>query len=351
MQNFCEHPYDNNRKLYFFADAVHAFKNIKWGLVNNKFFTLPQEIVTKYKLPTDKVVASHLSDLTLFQRNSEFKLAPKLNDENLDPNRHFQKMRVSNSSHVLSHEISAGLVYLSKETSNNSYITTSWFIKQISRWFKLMTSRHSGLVLSNYRPEKYAEAVEFLNNIIELFTQLKVGSISGWKPFQNAVIISTTSLIQLSSYLLNERGFQFVLSSRFTQDCLENLFFVIRMKNVIPNAFQFKNNLKLISVSQYLKNTSNCNYFEDDRQFLGEFFDIMHNHNNTLVQNRPSNIDQFEKEVPHLPESEIKLTKIDLNCLHNIAGYIIRNIEKNQKTCKNCINHTKMHHCLLVITN
>ena len=44
------------------------------------------------------------------------------------------------------------------------------------------------------------------------------------------------------------------MTSRFTQDCLENLFSLVRAKQVVPTALQFKNNLKLICVAQFLKN-------------------------------------------------------------------------------------------------
>lgn len=75
--------------------------------------------------------------------------ARKLNDENLHPNnQHFGKMRVGNSTNVLSHDISSGLKYLSEEISNLDYITTSWFVQQVTKWFDLMTNRNP--VLANY---------------------------------------------------------------------------------------------------------------------------------------------------------------------------------------------------------
>lgn len=53
------------------------------------------------------------------------------------------------------------------------------------------------------------------------------------------------------------------------------MFSIIRLKNVIPNALQFKNNLKLITISQLMKTISKSNYYEDDRQFLSEFLDVL----------------------------------------------------------------------------
>lgn len=37
-KNCCQHPLDENRKLYFFADVPHSLKNLKESLLINKFF-------------------------------------------------------------------------------------------------------------------------------------------------------------------------------------------------------------------------------------------------------------------------------------------------------------------------
>ena len=67
-------------------------------------------------------------------------------------------------------------------------------------------------------------------------------------------------------YLINNREFKFVLTGRFTQDCLENLFSQLRQKNVIPNCLQFKNNLKLIATSMYMRPIVAGNYDYDENE-------------------------------------------------------------------------------------
>jgi len=96
-----------------------------------------------------------------------------------------------------------------------------------------------------------------------------------WKPFQTGIIILTQSIIQLSKYLLDKKGFDFVLSGKFTQDCLENLFSIVRSKHVIPNAVQFKNDLKLITIIQYMRKVETFSYEQDDREFFSEFLNIL----------------------------------------------------------------------------
>ena len=88
---------------------------------------------------------------------------------------------------------------------------------------------------------KFEETIDFLEEAINIISQIEVGKSRTWKPFQTGIIISTQSFIHLSKYLLDKEGFDFVLGGKFTQDCLENLFSIIRSKHVITKAVQFKN--------------------------------------------------------------------------------------------------------------
>lgn len=157
---------------------------------------------------------------------------------------------------------------LDAENPTDERLTTAWFLKFIAQWYRIMSRRNLSVALGSHNVEKFNETIAFLHEVIELFVALKVGQAGRWKPFQTAVIMSTTTIIQLTSFLLNHRHYDFFLPSRLTQDCIENLFSLVRMKNVIPNALQFKNNLKLISISQYMKSISNSNYEHDDREFF-----------------------------------------------------------------------------------
>lgn len=62
--------------------------------------------------------------------------------------------------------------------------------------------------------------------------------------------------------------------ARFSQYCLENLFSCVKSIQPIPNTLQFKTNLKLVNIDQYLNNSSNTNYNQDYREFLGDLLDF-----------------------------------------------------------------------------
>lgn len=269
-------------------------------------------------MPTNVANSSHLNDVFIADKNCDI----KLKSEYLSRNNHFQKMRVNTATAVFSDQIGIALELLAN--LNDARITTAWFIKFITRWFRIMSGRNLYLALEFNNIEKFEETIAFLNEVIELFKGLKVGQKKGnWKTFQTAVIMSTTTVLQLTSFLLRDRGFNYFLPSRLSQDCIENLFSVIRSKNVIPNAFQCKNNLKLISISQYMKNISNSNYESDDREFFSEFLDI-------LMENSKSVSKSEQIQVFfNIMSQKIVFNKLELNKIYYVAGYLMANIMKN----------------------
>lgn len=81
--------------------------------------------------------------------------------------------------------------------------------------------------------------MDFLNEFIEFMRCINFGNKFVWKLIQKGIILSTMSIIELSTYLIEKRNYSFVLTSHFTQDCVENLFSVLCLKNSTLNALQF----------------------------------------------------------------------------------------------------------------
>lgn len=148
-----------------------------------------------------------------------------------------------------------------------------------------------------------------------------------FKPVQRGVIISTKSIIKMSMYLINEKGYLYVLAGRLTSDCVENIFCSVKAKQPSPNSLQFKQSLKIIAVSEYLKPVGNFSYEEDDRLIAG----------NLLIKPK---VKETKKvlPVPHVSAKEINLGIIELNILYNIAEYILSRISKYNISCKMCLN-------------
>ena len=88
------------------------------------------------------------------------------------------------------------------------------------------------------------EALAFLESFIKILTSVQIGKKAEWKPIQTGVIVSTTSVLEIQEDLL-DNGHKFLLTSRLTQDCLENLFSSVCLKNPVPSPLEFKYALKM----------------------------------------------------------------------------------------------------------
>ncbi|KAG8223102.1 hypothetical protein J437_LFUL002050 [Ladona fulva] len=94
------------------------------------------------------------------------------------------------------------------------------------------------------------ETLAFLKKVRDIFTEIKIGGKGNWNPVQRGVVLATTTILDLRS-LYSAKGFDFLLSSRLTQDSLENVFSCIRMKNPIPTPREFKKALRTSRSTSY----------------------------------------------------------------------------------------------------
>ena len=117
------------------------------------------------------------------------------------------------------------------------------------------------------------------------------------------------SLLDLAQYLLSG-GFQFVLTARFTSDCIENLFSCVRTNNPVPTPLELKNKLRLITVSQFLRLKSTTSYDTDDGHMAADF----------LTTRRSSCSDT--ESLPVFDDRPL-ITEAELASLHYLAGYIV----------------------------
>lgn len=82
-------------------------------------------------------------ELANHQNVLELKLVSKINVNDFKKPNHFDKMKVSKSKNIISTDVSASSKYpVENEGYHSSYIITDWFIKQIAKWFTLMSSRN-----------------------------------------------------------------------------------------------------------------------------------------------------------------------------------------------------------------
>lgn len=291
--NSIEHPEDENRRLWFNCDAGHLLKNIKNCLINNETIELTPDFVASNNLSSPVVRKSHVQTLATIQEGQELKFAKKVNSALLQKNSAFGKMKVCSAKHFLSREVAATLKLFAITEGKADMNTSATFFEVVSKWFTIITSRHRSVALgktegNEFSQNKFDETVEFLEDVIELFINMKVKGQWDFKPIQRGVAIASKTYIELSTYLIKERKYTYVLGGRLTTDFIENIYSCVRADFPIPNALQFKQSLKKIALSRYLKSVKTSSYEEDDRQLfspsLAEFKQAFARHRHSKPQ-------------------------------------------------------------------
>ena len=322
------HPLTPDRQLFFMPDVPHLVKNLRNALVHGHTLTLPNEVVEKNNLPSNQVSLDHIKDLISFQEGMALKIAPNLSRKSIELT-HFEKMKVGPAMNLFSHSTSAGLKYMvQKEGRPQYHLTTAWFLEQVNHWFDLMSSRHPSMALSRLKMEEYEKAKVFLNDMVHLFCKIKIGT-GGWKPIQTGVVMATRSILAIQEEML-ARGHKFVLTARFTQDCLENVFSCVRYRNPAPTPVEFHQALRLISVGQFLTTVKSGSYQDDDNNFLVDFLDTVEPTEMTRVRVR------VEELLEDRAASDSEFTKTEKNVLFFLAGYIAHKVNKYGKICNDC---------------
>ena len=304
------HPSLPDEELYFIADDPHLVKNIKAALCNGNDFLIPGEFVSKHDLPSFTATIDHIKQLLKFDAQHQLKLVPGLYLNDLDP-AHFDKMNVGKALRFILRATSGACSFLLRHMD---FLRSS---KQQLGFWKLFVS---GLI--SFHPA-------FLKSIVQLFLSLKIGVKGSWKPIQTGVVTTTKSIIGLQDFLLNKKGFKYVLTSRFSQDALENLFSQVRLKNPVPTAKEFKTNLRAITIAQYLTEKKDSNYQNDESEYLADF----------LNQSKPKT--DAKKSPKLFLSSEITtdetINKKEISVLKYIAGHTVFKVKKSTMTCDSCL--------------
>ena len=340
---FVQHPIRPDMKLYVMPDTPHVFKNTVEALRSNKEMTIAPHLVLKFDLPTNLVKLEHLQKLCAYQANMRWKLAPGLTNDLLNVN-HFAKMRVGNATKVCNPRVAAAVRYLSHtEAGEPGMRTTAWFIEVLSKWFQKMTARTPVRALGRKNPEAFAKAVDILHLVLDLFQTLKIGK-GGWKPCQTGVKQGTLCILELSKLFLDELDYQFFLPGRVTTDMNENAHSVLRYNNPIPTALQFKQRLRAMCASQFMKHVPKSSYDLDDRT---ELIDLLHAEGLPVPEDLPSppefSVDEDEDiilaslaadtefgHVEKMPDNE--------KCaFYRVCGYILfKLIQEHRSSLREC---------------
>lgn len=323
----CSHPVDQNRKLYFMADSAHLLKNLRNHLTRGQSIFLPAKVVKKYQLPSSEVNLEPIQKLVEIDSKLQLNIAPHLKPSFLDPG-HYEKMKVGPAYSLLNHDTAAALRFLVQRGDlPREALTTAWFIETIYRWFKVLTSRTTKLAISKLSDQRYEDTLSFLKDMVSLFQDLKIGSTSKqvWKPVQTGIILVCKVALELQDYYLNEKGFFFVLLSRFGQDALENLFSTLRAKNAVPKALQFRSAIKAATLAQFFRPSRSGSYAVDDAPSL---VGIENCHAEAPNHN--------DAESVEFPNDLLDISVTEHESFIYLAGFVVKSVAKHTGICEQC---------------
>lgn len=165
-----------------------------------------------------------------------------------------------------------------------------------------------------------------------------------WKPFQSGLILCTQTALDLQIEYLEKQKFQFLLLGRFTQDALENLFSVIRARKSVPDAREFKQTLRLVSLSQFQANVNRTNYSVVDSDNLIQYCNEIKKYDlkdtSIEVQCEQTVEKDLWNETIYEPllGDETDLNDIVQTSLYHLTGALLFKIKKNFKHCDHCFN-------------
>lgn len=168
----------------------------------------------------------------------------------------------------------------------------------------------------------------------------------------------TNAILRLQQTFFEKYGYETLFTSRFTQDCVENLFSVVRLKQRRPTPIQFRSHLRTIAISQYMQEVKNASYDTDDRAYLTGFMEYMEERSRensiqeeslTVTNSMDCSADVVDDANLITNHSSTDVSALaarlmldfdnsEANALFHVAGYIVGTIGKNMKTCKTCFD-------------
>jgi len=289
------------------------------------------------KMPSSFVSGVYIRDLWKAEVSAEkpFHLLHHLRNEDLNPS-NFDKINVGAAIRFFSLKTAAGLELAVKfNLIHKEALTTAWFIRQVHQWFQLMNSRvRKTSITKRNKIEKH----NFLYKIINIFEGISFGK--SWKPLNCVVILSTLSVIDVTDYLIM-CGYGFVLTHRFNQDALENVFSQVRRRGgTTPSALQCLRALKIITISQFVSDVKKSPYCSDTDIFLIDYFSKKKTHveevnSHVPVINTHAEIDLSTLLDTYSLDSFEKLNMQDQNMLFFIGGAVVNKLLK-KALCEKC---------------
>ena len=332
-------PDEDPLEVVVLCDVPHLLKAARNALMNNKEFMVPEQMVKKYQLPSNKIKYSVIEKLIKFVSSKEMKIAPNLKKHFLKLN-NFSKMNVDPAKYVLSREAANAIRWCIKNYPQDFPAedeTTAHFCEMFSRFYDLGNSRSSSICYSKYNLERRCEMMsEFRDYYISL--KLSSNQKEALKPSQKGVILSVNGLQWLAEFFILKQKYDFFLPGRVSNDSIENLHSVVRQYNRLPTPLMYRRYLKAIAMTQCLKPYSKGMAYELDDSPDQTFLSDLSQAKKELEDDEQEVVFNYFKNDDFKPEDFS-----EENSVAYFGGYILghsitegKKHKKNRSTCAIC---------------
>lgn len=333
------------------------FKNSVHGWLGNGKLILPDWYVKERGLNTNIVDREHLKELVRETESDDtsYSLVGRLSKSDVDfskPMSNVDKMKVPNATKYFNYNVAAALNVVAETTGKLELKATAAYISDVTRWYDLMNSREDSFALSPSRKEKYETSLNHITFASRLLGSVIVGKDGHFKPWQAAAVMASNAVLRLQNFFFKECEYTTLFTSRFVQDCLENLFSMVRLKQKRPTALQMKQHLRTIALSQFMMVPQNTSYDVDDRDFFSSFVDLIRQKKNVERNKDPFYINPgvvvcTEEAITLKNVAISKILEISrefiaksdgnkLNAMYHVCREMITNQITCSKLCDNC---------------
>ena len=327
----------DNEKVYVMYDPSHLVKNVRNNFKKHGF-----------ALDGKDILWIHVRDFYNADSSKPITMAPKLKKTHLDlpP---FSPLRVKLATQVLSHSVASGMAMMAQwNIITDEASHTADFIENMDQLFNCFNSMTIGSTAKmRHAITSSSGHVSFLNEKLLWIRRVKskgkrsLPCLAGWE-------LSINALLMLWDTLHSQHNVKFLLTNRLNQDCVENLFSVIRAKGAQrdnPDAAQFRAAFRQVMVDTVMVPSKFSNCEEDVDSFICSLEHVKKSSDTppTEPAPQPSVLDTVPWSVRSiltvctLPSQEHEQHCLDTqenNVLAYIAGYIVRKLSK--RVCVSC---------------
>lgn len=321
-------PIDPENRIFLLIDSTHNFKNIKNNFQNKKVFTCP----SFQGKSMDNVKYDHVQALFEKEQGKAVKMAHKLSDKVLFP-KVLEKTNVMLADSFFHDSTIAALEYHSDSIVNS--MDTATFLRLIRRYWNTVNVKTPSkgihkrddssmpVTATNQEPVKFWK--DFLAWLVE-WEQERKRSLTRETFF--ALKQTTGALIELANYLLQRKGFTFVLSGAVQSDPLERRFSWYRQLSggnfyvSVRQVLEAEKAIRMRSLVKFSKLS-----IGEIQQLYSDFEEQKHQ--------------TTENTVPDLLDllGDVNVTldfeESDISVAFYVAGYAAKSIAKKIK-CENC---------------